>query len=158
LEGLGTGKCKFFLQTAALNRIWTADRLARKCLSHPAAYPLYDQVEETADHLLVACVFSRQVWFTALQTYNPQTLAPLNDLFFFDWWMATSTRVDGLVKKGFDSILVLGAWTIWKHRNHCVFNGITRDVSCVVSVIREDLRQWSFAGARGVSHALGSSP
>jgi len=158
LEGLGTGKCKFFLQTAALNRIWTADRLARKCLSHPAAYPLYDQVEETADHLLVACVFSRQVWFTALQTYNPQTLAPLNDLFFFDWWMAASTRVDGLVKKGFDSILVLGAWTIWKHRNHCVFNGITRDVSCVVSVIKEDLLIYTSGILLGLKECHTSSP
>jgi len=89
-----------------------------------------------------------------LQTYSLQTLAPLNDLSFFDWWMAASTRVDGLVKKGFDSILILGAWTIWKHRNRCVFDGITPDVSCVVSVIKEDLRQWSFAGARGVSHVL----
>jgi len=76
------GKCKFFLWIAALNRIWTADRLARKGLSHPAACPLCDQAEETADHLLVACVFSRQVWFTVLQTYNLQTLAPLNDLSF----------------------------------------------------------------------------
>lgn len=148
------GKCKFFLWTAALNRIWTADRLARKGLSHPAACPLCDQAEETADHLLVACVFSRQVWFMVLQTYSLQTLAPLNDLSFFDWWMAASNRVDGLVKKGFDSILILGAWTIWKHRNRYVFDGITPDVSCVVSVIKEDLRQWSFAGARGVSHVL----
>jgi hypothetical protein len=52
------GKCKFFLWTAALNRIWTADHLARKVLSHSAACPPCDQVEETADHLLVACVFS----------------------------------------------------------------------------------------------------
>jgi hypothetical protein len=68
--------------------------------------------------------------------------------------MAASTRVDGLVKKGFDSILILGAWTIWKHCNRCVFDEITPDVSCVVLVIKEDLHQWSFAGARGVSHVL----
>ena len=35
----------------------------KKGLSHPAACPLCDQAEETADHLLVVCVFSRQVWF-----------------------------------------------------------------------------------------------
>jgi hypothetical protein len=37
-----------------LNIIWTAGRLARKGLAHSAACPLYDQVEETADHPLVA--------------------------------------------------------------------------------------------------------
>ena len=113
---------------AALNRIWTADRLARKGLSHPAACPLYDQVEETADHLLVASVFSRQVRFAVLQMFNLQILAPQNDLSFFEWWMAAGTRVNGLVKKGLDSIFILGAWTIWKHRNPCVFDGITPDV------------------------------
>jgi hypothetical protein len=70
------GKCKFFLWTAALNRCWTADRLAKKGLPHPAACPLCDQVEETVDHLLVACVFSLQVWFSVLQQFNLQILAP----------------------------------------------------------------------------------
>jgi hypothetical protein len=152
------GKCKFFLWTAALNRIWTADHLASKGLSHLAACPLCDQVEETADHLLVACVFSCQVWFAVLQMFNLQTLAPQNDLSFFEWWMAASSRVDGLVRKGLDSILVLGAWTIWKHRNRCVFDGLSPNVSCVVSVIKEELHHWSFAGARGVPHLLALGP
>ena len=60
---------------------------------------LFDQAEETADHLLVVCVFS--------PTSMVQTLALLNDLSLFHCWMATSTRVDGLIKNGFDSILIL---------------------------------------------------
>lgn len=69
--------------------------------------------------------------------------------------MAASSRVDGLVKKSFsDSIIILGAWTIWKHRKRCVFDVITTDVCFVVSVLKEELHQWSFAGARGVSHLL----
>ena len=68
-------KCKFFLWTVALNRCWIADRLARKGLPHPGACPLCDQVEETIDHLLVACIFSWQVWFRFLQHFNLQILA-----------------------------------------------------------------------------------
>ena len=58
--------------------------------------------------------------------------------------MDVDTKVDGLVKKGLDSIIILGAWTIWKHRN----------ISCIILGIKEELHQWSFAGARGVSHLL----
>ena len=74
-------------------------RRRKKGLSRPAACPLCDQAEETADHLLVVCVF--------FPTSMVQTLALLNDLSLFDCWMATSTRVDGLIKNGFDSILIL---------------------------------------------------
>jgi len=51
------GKCKFFMWTAAHKKCWTAERLAKKGLPHPALCPLCDQVEETLDHLLVSCVF-----------------------------------------------------------------------------------------------------
>jgi hypothetical protein len=87
-----------------------------------------------------------------LVTYKPYLQKMI--FFFFEWWIAASTRVDDLVKKGFDSLLILRALTIWKHRNRYVFYGIIPNVSCVVSVIKEDLHQWSFAGARRVSHVL----
>ena len=69
------GKCQLFLWIAARNRRWTTVRLARKSLPYPAACPLCEQVQETIDHLLVACVFSRKVWFKVLQQFNLQILA-----------------------------------------------------------------------------------
>jgi hypothetical protein len=92
----GPGKCRFFLWTVAHKKCWTADRLARKGLNHPAACPLCDQTEETIDHLLISCVFSRQVWFAILQGIGLQALAPQAvDLSFEDWWAAASNRVAG---------------------------------------------------------------
>jgi hypothetical protein len=44
------------------NRCWTADRLAKRGLPHPDAYPLCDRDDEDIHHLLVGCVFARQVW------------------------------------------------------------------------------------------------
>jgi len=73
--------------TVAHKKCWTADRLARKGLPHPTVCPLSDQVEETIDHLLISCVFSRQMWFNVLQGLGLQALAPgPDDLIFDDWW------------------------------------------------------------------------
>lgn len=56
-------RCKFFLWLASLNRCWTADRLAKRGMEHPDRCKLCDQEEETIQHILVGCVFSREVWF-----------------------------------------------------------------------------------------------
>ena len=52
-------KCKFFMWTVAHKKCWTADRLARKGFHHLEVCPLCDQAEETFNHLLVSCVFTR---------------------------------------------------------------------------------------------------
>jgi len=57
-------------------KIWTADRLAKRGLNHPPKCPLCDQIEETIDHLLVSCVFTRQFWFIILQQFGLQAAAP----------------------------------------------------------------------------------
>jgi hypothetical protein len=47
--------CKFFVWLASRNRCWTADRLQRRGLPHPAACPLCDQEPESIQHLLLGC-------------------------------------------------------------------------------------------------------
>jgi hypothetical protein len=70
------------------------------------------------DHLLVNCVFSRQFWFNFLHQVQLQDLTPQSDSnSFLEWWRKLSNQVTGPVKKGLNSIIILGAWTIWKHRN-----------------------------------------
>ena len=152
-------KCKFFMWLAAHNRCWTADRLTRRNLPHPERCPLCDQAEETIDHLLVSCIFTRQVWFRILQKLGLQTLTPEVETASFDeWWETTSNRVDGQVQKGLNSIIILGAWSIWNHRNRCVFDGISPNLNVVLSAVEEEMHLWSWAGARGVSHLLALAP
>lgn len=59
--------CKFFIWLAALNRCWTADRLAKRGLPHPASCTLCDQAPEIINHLLVSCVVAQEIWFSVLQ-------------------------------------------------------------------------------------------
>jgi hypothetical protein len=48
--------CKFFAWIVFRDRCWTADRLERRRLPHPAACPLCDQAPESLQHLLLGCV------------------------------------------------------------------------------------------------------
>jgi hypothetical protein len=118
-----------------------------------------DQAQETIDHLLVSCVFARQMWFFILQKFGLQMLAPnLEDESFDDWWISASGRVSGQVLNELNSIIILGTWNLWNHRNRCVFDGASPSISNILSTTFEDLQQWSLAGARGVSYLLALVP
>lgn len=142
-------KCRFFLWLVAHKRCWTSDRLARRGLPHPEQCPLCDQADETIDHLLVACVFSRQFWYYFLRQVGLHSLAPQpSDTSFDDWWENASTATSGLTQKGLNSLIVLGAWVIWNHRNRCVFDGAVPNIAEALEV--------SWRGASVVDFGRGS--
>jgi hypothetical protein len=102
-------KCHFFLWLTALNRRWTADRLARRGLDHPERGPLCDQNFETLDHILVSCVFAREFWFLMLHQFRLRSLAPIPGTNSFMGWWETGrrlTKVLGIWLRGV-SILLL---------------------------------------------------
>jgi hypothetical protein len=106
-------KCKFFMWLVAHGRC-SADRLAKKGLPHPQFCPLCDQEEETLNHLLVSCVFSREVWFQIMKSVGLQHLAPnLESSSFEDWWEGVAAvPADPAYKglhKGLNSLIILGA-------------------------------------------------
>jgi hypothetical protein len=59
--------------------------------------------------------------------------------------------VEGLTKKGFNSLVILGAWSIWKHRKRCVFDGLCPSVGVALQLARDEALVWSMAGAKGLS-------
>jgi hypothetical protein len=135
------------LWLAAHNKCWTADRLATRGLAHPEHCPLCDQ-EETIDHLLLSCVFSRQIWFYVLEKFSLQALAPQPDEHSFEeWWDQVSRRIPDQVSKGLNSIVILVAWSLWNHRNRCVFDGVQPNLSTLLSNIKDEQRVWELAGA-----------
>jgi hypothetical protein len=67
------------------------------------------------------------------------------------WWRIVSLRVPAQLKKGFDSLVVLGAWVIWKHRNSCVFNGVAPIVPAVLGMDKEEDMLSAMARAKGIS-------
>ncbi|KAL6648611.1 hypothetical protein ACP70R_012835 [Stipagrostis hirtigluma subsp. patula] len=78
-----------------------------------------------------------------------QHLAPSpNDLIFSAWWGSAADRLTKEQQKGFNSLVLLVAWCLWKHRNSCVFDGISPSLGRLLQSIREEASTWSMAGAR----------
>lgn len=157
METWAPGKCRLFLLLAAHKRCWTADRLAKRHLPHPASYPLCDQENETIDHLLVGCVFARQFWHVLLQRVGLAALSPQNsDGVFDEWWCKIESMVANLIQKGLNSLVALGAWTLWQHRNDCVFSGTSPSIAAALTLAGEEAWLWSKAGAAALAQLTGN--
>jgi hypothetical protein len=121
-------------------------------MDRPERCSLCDQQAETINHLLVSCMFTGQVWTGLLQPVGLMELVPQPiDEVFNEWWRTSNLRVHGQHRKCFNSLVMLGAWVIWKHRNLCVFNGLTSSVPTAFQMAREEALLWTMAGAKGLS-------
>jgi hypothetical protein len=60
------GERKFFGWLVLLDRCWTAERRRRHDLQDGDSCALRDQEPETITHLLLGCVYSREVWTSFL--------------------------------------------------------------------------------------------
>ena len=54
-------------------------------------------------------------------------------------------------RKGFNSLCILGAWTLWKHRNACAFDGMTPNLQRALQDFKDESLLWRFAGAKGLA-------
>lgn len=148
-------KAKMFIWLAYWKRCWTLDHLQWRGLPHPSACPLCDQCDENINHILVECVFSREVWFQALQAVGLQRLAlPVNAPAFQTWWRQAARRAGGDAGKGLNSLIILVAWELWKLRNRCVFEQAQPRVHELLRVIKDEVNLWAAAGAKKLRQLL----
>jgi hypothetical protein len=101
------GEHRFFRWLVLLDRCWTAERRRRHGLQDGDSCALCDQGSETISHLLLGCVYSREVWTSFLQRFGWEALVPAQDASFMDWWLTSRKRVIRR-RKAFDSCSLVG--------------------------------------------------
>lgn len=139
-------KCHLFFWLVVHNRCWTSDRLQRHNLRNDVPRALCAQSPEQLDHLLIGCVYSREVWFRVLRKYDWHQFAPNSDALLIPWWLATRKRICKERRKAFDSIVVLTAWNIWLQRNTRVFRQQSVLTAHLVVLISDSANEWCLAG------------
>jgi hypothetical protein len=100
-----------------LGRCWTAERRQRHGLQSSADCALCSQESETISHLLVQCVFSREIWFKVFRRFEWQQLCPAQDDCLAPWWLRSRQLIPKGQRKAFDSMVVLICWAVWLQRN-----------------------------------------
>ena len=138
-------QCRFFAWLAGRNRCWTSDRLARRGLPHQAACPFCYQEEETINHVLLTCVFSRIVWATIFVALGTPSWIPTAQDSLVEW--AVDKRGSNNVStKDLRTIFALTWWELWKHRNAIVFEGAHPLVEQLLRKVCSEGSIWSSTG------------
>jgi hypothetical protein len=99
-------KCKFFIWLVEHDRCWIADKLAKRGLDFAPCVIS----SPTINHLLVSCIFARQVWAGLLQPVGLVSLVPQpTEASFESWWCTSSlSGVGRAAKKGLQFISSVG--------------------------------------------------
>lgn len=77
----------------------------------------------------ILCVFSRMTWANVLGPINLGSLTPQNDECFWTRWLR-SRKSDS--RKGFDSLVMLVRWMLWKEHNQGTFGRERKQNSATV--------------------------
>jgi hypothetical protein len=65
---------------------------------------------------------------------------------FDDWWCKINEQVDGQIRQGLNSILILGAWTIWNRSNRCVSYRASPNLDSITLLVQSLQCRYSHRG------------
>jgi hypothetical protein len=67
------------------------------------------------------------------------------------WWKSYNDQLQQIAKKGFNSLIILVLWSIWNHRNRCVFDGLSPNLETAIRRAKEERELWELAGAKSLA-------
>lgn len=149
-KGWAPAKCRFFLWTASLGRILTANLLIRRGWENNYFCALCERNLETAFHLLVECPWAKQSWEGLAGLANMPSLQPTgwaHVTSINEWMLTCCTKVGPAKRKGALSLVNLVSWELWGERNRRVFEDKRLKVRSFLLRVKEEIILWNLAGA-----------
>ena len=111
-----------------LNKLLTWDNLLKHRWIGPSRCVLCFNKEENTHHIFMDCSFTSSVWSKLCGIYKCESPLSRNSFAeMFKLWLSN------FVEHSFSRYLFFFAyWSIWKSRNHCIFEGVQASVSGVI--------------------------
>ncbi|WVZ85170.1 LOW QUALITY PROTEIN: hypothetical protein U9M48_032120 [Paspalum notatum var. saurae] len=94
----------------------------------------------------------REVWAWLLRELKLNVLPPTSSSPFL--FLRTATSLEKSLQKGFNSLVILVSWELWKNRNACVFDGVRPQAQTVLTHVAAEGHLWCLAGASGLHDLL----
>jgi hypothetical protein len=143
-------KCKLFAWLIIQNRVWTADRLAKRGWPNGRICPLCRGHDESANHLLFKCRFTIRIWkmiqgWLHIHDFDPSSWSGFGSVEL--WWTSIAFAHAGR-RKAMATLLMLVSWEIWKERNARTFKNVSTMPTIIFERIKSEARTWAVAGAK----------
>lgn len=137
-------KVKILLWLAFRRRHWTADRRRRHVLDAREHCYLCDQEDESIDHIVATCSYSREVWFVMLQALGCHLPPASTD--------DTQNVATAAIRVQWRTMAVTGhpLCASVMERNARCFRNATASISEIMQIIKAEGDRWIEAGAEGL--------
>jgi hypothetical protein len=133
-------KINTFLWLVAQNNILTWDNLIKHGFIGPYWCKLYEQEEETLNHLLNLCPYNSYIWDQSaniMRTSDRNRLGPKDTIAGWRRSIFHSPILNGILQFLLGFIL----WKLWKERNRRTFNSVTRTWQEVWNTIHTNVNE-----------------
>jgi hypothetical protein len=96
------------------------------CHVHSVTLAIYMNVTTS----LQSVVSSPISYLSTLRQFGLQVLAPQpSNINFMEWLHEANEAIQGPFRDGLNSLIMLGAWVLWNHRNRCIFDGLSPNIA-----------------------------
>jgi hypothetical protein len=115
------------------------------------------QQSETLDHLLLACVFSKEVWVIVIGLLHLEmglSASGMQVASCLEWWLLSRKLIPKGLQRGFGSLFLLVGWMLWKEGNSRTFGRQSSTSRQLLRKIIEEANIWVRASYKHVQSLI----